>query len=210
MARSARNSSHSRWKSPFRGRRPCRRARSPSRPCDCPMRLDVEGRVRGREQGFTLIELLIALTLFGVLTVMLFMGFRIGIRSADKVTETIDKSSALPIVHDFFRTQLAAAQPVLRDGSGEDVIWFNGRPDGVEFVGTPPDALSEGGLQRISIELLSDRDGRRIVLGRRIYQGKQFQAEEPYAEPLALLADVASLQISYYGADTTAHKSQWQ
>jgi len=32
-------------------------------------------QVRAREAGFTLIELVIALTLFGILTTMLFMGF---------------------------------------------------------------------------------------------------------------------------------------
>lgn len=166
--------------------------------------------MRAREHGFTLIELLIALTLFGILTTMLFMGLRIGIRSAETVTATIDKSSTLPILHDFLRAQLAAARPVLRDGPGQETIRFDGRPDGVDFVGTPPDALSAGGLQRFAIELVKDADGRRIILRRGLYQGKQSQFEEPYAEPLELLADVASFQINYFGTGAGARRPQWQ
>jgi general secretion pathway protein J len=172
--------------------------------------LDAEGAVRPREQGFTLVELLIAMTLFGILMVMLFMGFRIGIQSSDKVAQSIDKSSALPIVHDFLRTQLAAARPVLQDRPGKTIVWFDGRPDGVEFVGAPPDALSTGGLQRFLIELVKDRDGRQIVLRHSLYQGKQSDPKDPYSEPLVLLTDVDSLQISYFGTDTAARKPQWQ
>jgi general secretion pathway protein J len=171
---------------------------------------DAEGSARGREQGFTLVELLIAMTLFGVLMVMLFMGFRIGIQSSDKVTQSIDKSSTLPIVHDFLRSQLAAARPVLQDRPGKTIVWFDGRSDGVDFVGAPPDALSSGGLQRFSIELAKDRDGRRIVLRYALYQGKQSEAKESYSEPLVLLADVASFHISYFGTDATARRPQWQ
>jgi general secretion pathway protein J len=166
--------------------------------------------VRAREQGFTLVELLIAMTLFGVLMVVLFMGFRIGIQSSDKVTQSIDKSSTLPIVHDFFRAQLAAAQPVLQDRQGKTIVWFDGRSDGVDFVGPPPDALATGGLQRFSIGFDQGRDGRRIVLRHVLYQGKQSPAEGSYSEPLVLLADVASLRISYFGTDVQARRSQWQ
>jgi general secretion pathway protein J len=172
-----------------------------------------------REHGFTLVELLVALTLFGVLMTMLFMEFRLGIRSADKVTEAIDKSSTLPILHDFLRAQLAAAQPIVKDGASDEILWFDGQSEKVDFIGIPPNALSGalsgGGLQRFSIELLKagggPRDrGRHLVLRRRLYQGKQFKAEGDYDEPLVLLADVASLQLGYFGAADPARAPAWQ
>jgi general secretion pathway protein J len=172
-----------------------------------------------REQGFTLVELLVALTLFGVLMTMLFMEFRLGIRSAEKATEVIDKSSTLPILHDFLRAQLAAAQPIVKDGSSEKILWFDGQSEKVDFIGMPPNALSGvlsgGGLQRFSIELLKvsggPRDaGRHLVLRRRLYQGKQFKAEGDYDEPIVLLAGVASLQLAYFGAAEPARAPVWQ
>jgi general secretion pathway protein J len=178
-----------------------------------------EKGMTAREAGFTLVELLVALTLFGVLMTMLFMEFRLGIRSADKVTEAIDKSSTLPILDDFLRAQLAAARPIVKDGSSEEILLFDGQPEKVDFIGTPPDALSGalsgGGLQRFSIELLKagggQRDGgRRLVLRRRLYQGKQFKAEGDYDEPLVLLADVASLELGYFGAADPARAASWQ
>ncbi len=171
--------------------------------------------VNAREEGFTLVELLVALTLFGVLMTMLFMEFRLGIRSADKVAEAIDKSSTLPILHDFLRAQLAAAQPIVRDGSSEGILSFDGQSEKVDFIGVSPDALPSGGLQRFSIELLKAgggaRDGgRRLALRRRLYQGKQFRAEGDYDEPLVLLADVASLQLGYFGAADPVRPPLWQ
>jgi general secretion pathway protein J len=172
-----------------------------------------------KEQGFTLVELLVALTLFGVLMTMLFMEFRLGIRSAEKATEVIDKSSTLPILHDFLRAQLAAAQPIVKDGSSEKILWFDGQSEKVDFIGMPPNALSGvlsgGGLQRFSIELLKagggPRDaGRHLVLRRRLYQGKQFKAEGDYDEPIVLLAGVASLQLAYFGAAEPARTPVWQ
>jgi general secretion pathway protein J len=171
---------------------------------------DAESLVHAREKGFTLIELLIALTLFGVLMVMLFMGFRIGIQSSSQVAQTIDKSSTLPILYDFFRTELSAAQPILEERPGKTIVWFDGRPDAVYFIGSPPDALSAGGLQRFSIELQKDRDGRRLVLRHALYEGKQSPAKESYSEPLVLLDDVTSFRISYFGTDVQARRSQWQ
>jgi general secretion pathway protein J len=171
-----------------------------------------------RDDGFTLVELLVALTLFGVLTTMLFMEFRLGIRSADKVTEAIDKSATLPILHDFLRAQLAAVQPIVKDGSSEEILWFDGQSEKVDFIGTPPNALSGvlsgGGLQRFSIELLKPgeaRDGgRRLVLRRRLYQGKQFKAEGDYDEPVVLLDGISSLQLDYFRTADPARAPAWQ
>jgi hypothetical protein len=147
------------------------------------------------------------------------MEFRLGIRSADKVTEAIDKSATLPILHDFLRAQLAAVQPIVKNGSSEEILWFDGQSEKVDFIGIPPNALSGalsgGGLQRFSIELLKagggPRDrGRHLVLRRRLYQGKQFNAEGDYDEPLVLLDGISSLQFDYFGTADPARAPLWQ
>jgi general secretion pathway protein J len=170
--------------------------------------------MNSRETGFTLIELLVALTLFGVLMTMLFMEFRVGIRSAEKVTEAIGKSTTLPTLQDFLRTEFAAARPVVKDGSIDGILSFDGGPEKLEFIGTPPGALSGalsgGGLQRIAIELLKTGGGRRLVLRRRLYQGKQSKVEGSYDEPLVLLDDVASLQLGYFGTTDPVRAPLWQ
>src|SRR5579872_2525053 len=89
--------------------------------------------------GFTLIELLIAITLFALLSVMLFGGLRFGMRATERGTARMEWSAELAAATNFLRSQLADAQPLPRtDSDGNQVIAFEGAPDSLVFVGQPP------------------------------------------------------------------------
>ena len=67
---------------------------------------------RDSEAGFTLIELLVSVTLLALLSVLLFGGLRVGIRSGDAVTARIGDAQQIASVSDFMSNALAAMQPL--------------------------------------------------------------------------------------------------
>jgi general secretion pathway protein J len=157
--------------------------------------------------GFTLLELLIAITLLGVLTIMLLSGFQLGTRHLERQAARIDRSTQIPAVHGFLRTQLADAQPILEQMSGNRSIVFDGRPAGLEFVGVAPQSLTTGGLQLFSVE----RDPR--VESRLRVRWQLFGVPEvgmgQGAHEALLLDGVARLAFHYYGAIQPGTPSAW-
>ena len=71
--------------------------------------MSLQGRLR--QQGFTLLELLIALTLLGLILVLLFGGLRLGVRSWDASQQQIDTLNSLRSLESFLRREMSVAQP---------------------------------------------------------------------------------------------------
>jgi len=66
----------------------------------------------GRAGGFTLLELLIAMTILGVVVVLLFGGLRIGVRAWEKGEAGIEDNQRQRVVLDLMRRQIVSARVV--------------------------------------------------------------------------------------------------
>jgi general secretion pathway protein J len=163
---------------------------------------------RDRSQdGFTLLELLIAITLLGLLTTMLLAGFRLGTRHVERQTTRIERSAQIPAVQAFLRTQLADAQPLLDQTSGSKSIVFDGRPDGLDFVGVAPESSAIGGLQLFSVEF--DRHTTRQLRVRWQLVGVPEVGLQQGTNETVLLDRVARVAFYYYGAIPPAKGPAW-
>ena len=144
-----------------------------------------------------MLELLIAITLLGFLTTMLFSGLRLGTRHIERNAARIDRSALIPAVQTFLRAQIADAQPLLDETPGSKRIVFDGRPDGLDFVGVAPESQVIGGLQLFSVARDPGAAGQLRVHWQlfgvpqvSVWQGSQ---------DMILLDGVARLAFQYYG-----------
>ncbi len=168
-----------------------------------------------RQRGFTLIEILVAMTLLGIVMVLLFGGLRVGTRVWESGDESAEELARLEIVQGFIRRHLSQAYPlVVSDSRGERRISFEGKPDTLEFTSPMPAHLGVGGFHRLVLSVAGDGADKRLVMRRRLFQsGMDDAVEPPDAEDeteSVLLERISSAAFSYYGAIDADAEPEWR
>ena len=163
----------------------------------------------GTAKGFTLLELLVAVSLVALLSVLLFGGLRIGLRSADAVDRRVDHSAQIALAYDFMQNELADARPLpTQPGALRSPIDFTGEQDGLSFVAVPPDDVALGGFQLFRIALQGQGQNRRLVVSwKQIERG--VTAEPTMVRPSILLDGVRSVEFAYFGVVDRTRPPEW-
>jgi general secretion pathway protein J len=159
------------------------------------------------QDGFTLLELLIAITLLGLLTTMLLAGFRLGTRHVERQTTRIERSAQIPAVQGFLRSRLADAQPFFDQTSGNRRVVFDGRPDGLDFIGAAPESSAMGGLQLFTVEF-DPRTTRQLRVRWQLFGVPEVGFQQGSHETV-LLDRVAGVAFYYYGTIPPAKGPAW-
>ena len=167
------------------------------------------------QRGFTLLEILVAMTLLGIVMVLLFGGLRLGTRAWERGDERSEELARLEVVQGFIRRHLSQAYPlVVSDSRGERRISFVGRPDTLEFTTLMPAHLGAGGFHRLVLSVAADGAGKRLVLRRRLFQpGVEDSPGRPGAEDeheSVLLERISGAAFSYYGATEANEEPEWR
>jgi general secretion pathway protein J len=151
--------------------------------------------------GFTLVELLVSLTLMAILSVLLAGAVRTGARAAAGGERRMDDAGQVVIAQSVALRLLSALLPVAEPGA--EGLAFDGRPDGVEFIGLPPALSAPGGFYRLA--LLAERQGAdlRLVLRSRAI------AESAAANQTVLLDRLAHIEFAYFGIRSDGEAAQW-
>ncbi len=171
-------------------------------------------------RGFTLIELLIALTLLGLLTVVLFGGLRFGTRAWEAGSERAEHLGEIEAVRGLLRRQIVQAMPPGRltrsAEAGEAEAAFSGGEHELRFTSLVPAHIGVGGIYRFRIALTNGGEGRRLELSWRIDRPDEegFDVED---EPLlggrrVLLEGIEEGAFRYYGArdqDAVGGDAEW-
>ncbi len=130
-----------------------------------------------RERGFTLIEVLIAITLLGMIVMLLFGGIRLGTRAWETGSDRTGEIMQIEISHQIIRRMLSQAYPLadptaISDFASGRRIEFEGDPESVAFAGLMPAHLG-GGFHRFELRVKNDGpDASLILRWRRIsYEG---------------------------------------
>ena len=146
-------------------------------------------------------------TLLSLLMTMLLAGLRLGTRHVERQTMRLERASQVPAAQAFLRAQLANAQPFIDQTSGRKSIVFDGRPDGLDFVGVAPESLAIGGLQLFSVEFIRRGDGQLRV------RWQLFAVPEAGigldTHETVLLDGVARLAFQYYGSVPPGRRPAW-
>lgn len=162
-------------------------------------------------RGFTLVELLVGLSLLSLILLLLFGGFRFGLRAWEAGGDRIAAVNEIEMAQHLLRRQLAEAQPVTIGSLSQGVpTLFQGDDAGVTFVSPLPAHRGVGGFYVFSIATREDRGGRQLLLRWRRFRpdtvaGSDF---DPKDESV-LVNGIESIAIEYFGQPTVATSARW-
>ena len=149
-----------------------------------------------RQTGFTLLELVVAITLMGLVLVVLYSGLRLGLNSWDSGEARAEATNRLRLVEEFLRRQLAQSLTVYRtDDQQERSVVFAGQANTIEFVAPMLAQLGQGGLYRVRIEA---GDGRLWIRWRPYLPADPNAGEE---RETVLLEEVSGVEWAYFGSE---------
>jgi general secretion pathway protein J len=165
---------------------------------------------RSPEAGFTLVELLVAITLVGLLTVVMFGGLRFGTRAADAVGARTDRAAQLGIVYDFMQNELTDARlpPASNDPTAASTD-FDGEPDSLSFVTVPPGYLALGGFNMLRVALEGEQTRRLTVTWRPIPHGS-LPMPTGTLQPSVILEKIRTVEFGYFGTTDQNRPPEWQ
>ena len=165
--------------------------------------------------GFTLIELLVSLSIFAMISVLLFGGFRFGLRVWESGNDRIEQSSQIELVQNLLRRQLAVAT-LPRTERRRDVIerappLFSGNQSSVRFVGSLPIRAELGSYYELSLGMQeTDQRAAALVLNWRPFRDQVQRGVEPDSGETDLLLDhVAGVEFAYFGVYDRERPADW-
>jgi general secretion pathway protein J len=167
--------------------------------------------------GFTLVELLVGLTLFALMSVLMFGGLRLGLRAWESGGERIDEAAQVELVQSLLRGRLSQARlPRFMGPQDEDrntLSAFNGTVDAMSFVAPLPIHSGNGGFGGFAVFLLTERQaGERasMELAWKIFRPDVFdRADFEPDEERVLLDDIAGTELAYYGQFDASRPPAW-
>jgi general secretion pathway protein J len=158
------------------------------------------------EAGFTLIELLVSVTLLALLSVLLFGGMRIAIRSGDAVSARVGNAQQIASVYDFMNNTLSAVQPLRFGTDGDAPIDFAGEAEQLQFVALLPPDIGVGGFFHLNATL---DDQRRLVVAEEPWPRPGVEPVAFNTRPSILLDGVRSIAFAYFGIPAPNQPAQW-
>ena len=162
------------------------------------------------ESGFTLLEVLIAMTLLGVMMVLIFGILRVSVRSWESGEKQAAQVSQLLVLHNFLRSHLTRMKPWEDDFSEDEPVFsFQGTEEAVQFVSTLPlHNRGAGGWHKFNLQLTKDHEKRDLIVKLEPF----FPALEKEHQPIddvVLIENVEAIRFSYFGADKPDDEPQW-
>jgi len=175
---------------------------------------------RWNANGFTLIEMLIAISLLGIMVVLLFASLRIAAESWNSGEAKISEVNKKAVVYQFFKRHLSNVKPLPeiqdnptlqsqeQDTQEPPKLAFQGLPQSIRFVSALPAASARKGLQIFQVEL----DPRQpSILKVRLSPYRQTENNSADQDPVVLLERIKNFKISYLGSaiDTNDGTGSW-
>jgi len=167
-----------------------------------------------RAAGFTLVELLVGLSLMGLLAVMLFGGFRFGLRAWEAGGTRIERQTEAELVQNLLERELGQAYS-LADSNPQAVPitipTFLGNRNSLGFVAPLPTQAGIGGLFRFGLGVDTNGPERRLVLAWQIFRPDQ--PPRPSVDDNSksvLLHGIEAIDLAYFGRRQVGAAAQWQ
>jgi general secretion pathway protein J len=163
------------------------------------------------DRGFTLVELLVALTLLGLLMVIVEQGLSFAATARERMLARSDGVQQLVLVRDLLQRELEQAQLLTWGPTNAKQLAFQGGPERVRFATVTPPYQPGPAWQLWEISLAHVTDTTRQLLMRRMplsYRQQSFAALEKL-EPRLLATIQAPVQFSYFNDGQEGVRPSW-
>jgi general secretion pathway protein J len=148
------------------------------------------------------VELLIAMTLVGMILVILFSGLRLSMRSWEAAEKRIESVEKLRVIDGLFRRQIRELKLLFYDDPERGSrLTFSGTSSGMQFVAPLLTRLGLGGLYWITFEVVKEGGEARLMMSWRPYRPNE-QEEVEQTEREVLLKAVEEVAFSYFDGET--------
>jgi len=114
----------------------------------------------GAGAGFTLLEIVLALTIFGLLTLMAYSAFDVGHRAVLKGERAADINQRMRIAADIISRQLHSAIFYFAKDDEDSSPYFLGTAEGMSFVTAAPQSHNGQGLAVVTYRVV---DGELVI-----------------------------------------------
>jgi general secretion pathway protein J len=157
------------------------------------------------DAGFTLLELLVAMTLLGLLTLVLLGGLRFGTQIWQTSEEAMSDGNAIRSAQAELTRDISSAYPAFASiDPAHARILFTGQSDSMSLLA--PDGNLPGSMARISIGVWQDNG--HLTMG--IESRPELMAPSaPGPSRTILLRGLKSLQFAYFGSDAPHGELTW-
>jgi len=168
-----------------------------------------------RQTGFTLLELVIAMTLMGLVLVIVYGGLRLGMRGWDTGEQRAARMDEIRLAQEFIRRQLNQSMTVFYNDERQGrIVAFTGEPQTIAWVTPLLTHLGLGGLYLVQLDVVEASTGAGLRMRWRPFRPNDADNTENNKdndEETLLLEGVSEVQWSYFGAeDPTTQESEWR
>ncbi len=173
--------------------------------------IQLRGRRARSPPGFTLLELLLAITLLGLLAILLAGGVRLGARVWESGDAHADDLAQLEVVQGFLRRQLSQAHPLRLAGrDAQRKYVFEGESEALRFAVLAPPQFGLGGFYIFTIDLARGEVGEQMRLTARLYHPEMEEEPDPEEVTETVLMDrIEGLEFAYFGALRRRDSPDW-
>lgn len=155
--------------------------------------------------GFTLMELLVAMTLLGLVMVLLTGGIRFGARVWERSEAQGSHTDTIRVAQEFLRRQLSRAYPLFVTDPTNPHVEFSGNEDSMALLTTAPQAFSQPGRIRLRIASTKNANSADLIIAMQ----DELAKNDSFGETQTLVRGFESLSFSYFGTLPRDKEPSW-
>lgn len=159
------------------------------------------------QHGYTLLEMMVALTLFGVISIVLVSSLGMAVRGMESGDRHAERVRHMMALQTFLREKIQTAKFV-RDKDDSKKLSFQGEADAITFVSEVPRSIVQGALAQYRIHLAYTANERELEIALEEYPKDERSRRFTFNQAVRV-ADIASFEITYFGAIDAREEKSW-
>jgi len=153
------------------------------------------------QTGFTLIELLVALAILSLITLIIGIGFRLGIKAWERGEKETTETQRLRTLSGFIYQNIKSAYPYKTEIDGKKVVLFEGDKNSVMLA-----AISAAGFKWVKY---SSRDGVFLFNEGILPDKNLLHTISDSGNEEIIDSDIGEVQFQYLSSDEDDWKESW-